>query len=150
MHATTNPIEIWHKTILDNDPSELFSILDDSFQFYSPAVFKSKEKYMGYIYLLAASQSFLTSDFKYTREIIDKEQAVLEFECIADENGYYEIEQNDAFGPETYSWIYLANFFSPTQSGAYRLPNGNTLVTVTTEFNFFEVIFSSCRFVITS
>ena len=81
MYATTNPIEIWHKTILDNDPSELFSILDDSFQFYSPAVFKSKEKYMGYIYLLAASQSFLTSDFKYTREIIDKEQAVLEFEC---------------------------------------------------------------------
>jgi len=81
MHETTNPIEIWHKTILDNDPSELFSILDDSFQFYSPAVFKSKEKYMGYIYLLAASQSFLTSDFKYTREIIDKEQAVLEFEC---------------------------------------------------------------------
>ena len=81
MHATTNPIDIWHKTILDNDPSELFSILDDSFQFYSPAVFKSKEKYMGYIYLLAASQSFLTSDFKYTREIIDKEQAVLEFEC---------------------------------------------------------------------
>ena len=81
MHATTNPIEIWHKTILDNDPSELFGILDDSFQFYSPAVFKSKEKYMGYIYLLAASQSFLTSDFRYTREIIDKEQAVLEFEC---------------------------------------------------------------------
>ena len=81
MHATTNPIEIWHKTILDNDPSELFGILDDSFQFYSPAVFKSKEKYMGYIYLLAASQSFLTSDFKYIREIIDKEQAVFEFEC---------------------------------------------------------------------
>ena len=84
MHATTNPIEIWHKTILDNDPSELFGILDDSFQFYSPAVFKSKEKYMGYIYLLAASQSFLTSDFKYTREIIDKDQAVLEFECTMD------------------------------------------------------------------
>ncbi len=81
MHATANPIEIWHKTILDNDPSELYCILDDSFQFYSPAVFKSKEKYMGYIYLLAASQSFLTSDFKYTREIIDEGQAVLEFEC---------------------------------------------------------------------
>ena len=84
MHVATNPIEIWHKTILVNDPSELFSILDDSFQFYSPAVFKSKEKYMGYIYLLAASQSFLTTDFKYTREIIDKEQAVLEFECTMD------------------------------------------------------------------
>jgi hypothetical protein len=84
MHATANPIEIWHKTILDSDPSELYDILDDSFQFYSPAVFKSKEKYMGYIYLLAASQSFLTSDFKYTREIIDEGQAVLEFECTMD------------------------------------------------------------------
>ena len=84
MHATANPIEIWHKTILDSDPSELYGILDDSFQFYSPAVFKSKEKYMGYIYLLAASQSFLTSNFKYTREIIDEGQAVLEFECTMD------------------------------------------------------------------
>ena len=65
--------------------------------------------------------------------------AVLEFECIADENGFYPIEDNEPFGPETYSWIYLANFYSPTQSGAYRFPNGNTLVTVTTEFNFFEV-----------
>ena len=65
--------------------------------------------------------------------------AVLEFDCIADENGYYHIQENEPFGPTTYEWIYLANFFSPTQSGAYRLPNGNTLVTVTTEFNFFEV-----------
>ena len=65
--------------------------------------------------------------------------AVLEFDCIADENGYYHIQENEPFGPTTYEWIYLADFFSPTQSGAYRLPNGNTLVTVTTEFNFFEV-----------
>ncbi len=81
MHATTNPLKVWHKSIFDSDPSELLNILDDSFEFYSPAVFKSKEKYMGYIYLLAASQSFLTGDFKYTREIIDEGQAVLEFEC---------------------------------------------------------------------
>ena len=65
--------------------------------------------------------------------------AVLEFESIADENGYYPIEENEPFGPETYSWIYMADFFSPTQSGAYRLPNGNTLITVTMEYNFFEV-----------
>ena len=65
--------------------------------------------------------------------------AVLEFESIADENGYYPIAEDEPFGPETYSWIYLADFFSPTQSGAYRLPNGNTLITVTMEYNFFEV-----------
>ncbi len=65
--------------------------------------------------------------------------AVLEFDCIADENGHYPIENGQPFGPDTYLWIYEADFFSATQSGAYRLPNGNTLVTVTTEFDFFEV-----------
>ena len=79
MQETTNPLNIWHKTVLENDPSGLYDILDDSFEFYSPAVFKSKEKYMGYIYLLAAGQSFLTSDFRYTRELVDEKQAVLEF-----------------------------------------------------------------------
>ena len=49
MQETTNPLNIWHKTVLENDPSGLYDILDDSFEFYSPAVFKSKEKYMGYI-----------------------------------------------------------------------------------------------------
>tara|TARA_Y100001960_G_C14453157_1_gene718272 strand:- start:61 stop:759 length:699 start_codon:yes stop_codon:yes gene_type:complete len=65
--------------------------------------------------------------------------AVLEFECIADTSGFYPIEDGQPFGPDTYLWIYQADFFSATQSGAYRLPNGNTLVTVTNEFNFFEV-----------
>ncbi len=65
--------------------------------------------------------------------------AVLEFENIADENGFYRIENGEPFGPSNYHWIYLTNFYTPTQSGAYRLPNGNTLVTATTEFDFFEV-----------
>ena len=65
--------------------------------------------------------------------------AVLEFDCIADENGSYSIEDGEPFGPETYLWIYQADFFSNTQSGAYRLPNGNTLITVTNENDIFEV-----------
>jgi hypothetical protein len=65
--------------------------------------------------------------------------AVLEFENIADENGFYRIEAGEPFGPSTYDWIYQTNFYTPTQSGAYRLPNGNTLVTATTEFDFFEI-----------
>ena len=65
--------------------------------------------------------------------------AVLEFESIADENGYYYIDDQEPFGPPTYQWIYLTSFYAPTQSGAYRLPNGNTLITATTQFDFFEV-----------
>ena len=56
-------------------------MLDDSFEFFSPAVFKSKEKYMGFIYLMAASETFLGKDFSYKREIIGEDNAVLEFEC---------------------------------------------------------------------
>ena len=32
MQETTSPLNIWHKTILDNDPSGLYDILDDSFE----------------------------------------------------------------------------------------------------------------------
>jgi len=65
--------------------------------------------------------------------------AVLEFENIADENGFYYINDQDPFGPLTYNLIYLTDYYVPTQSGAYRLPNGNTLVTATTQFDFFEI-----------
>ena len=37
---------------------------------------------MGFIYLMAASQTFLNNSFSYKRQIIDKDNAVLEFECI--------------------------------------------------------------------
>ena len=65
--------------------------------------------------------------------------AVLEFECIADENGFYSIEDEQPYAPSEFLWIYQSNFFSNTQSGAYRLENGNTLITVTNESSFFEV-----------
>ena len=65
--------------------------------------------------------------------------AVLEFECIADENGFYQIEDGQPYAPNNFLWIYQSNFFSNTQSGAYRLENGNTLITVTNESSFFEV-----------
>ena len=84
MDNRLHPVDAWHLSLEKNDPNILYDVLDDSFEFFSPAVFKSKEKYMGYIYLLAASQSFLTGDFKYTRELVDDKQAVLEFECTMD------------------------------------------------------------------
>ena len=82
MENTFTPVDAWHLSLEKNDPSILYDVLDDSFKFYSPAVFKSKEKYMGFIYLMAASQTFLNNNFSYKRQIIDKDNAVLEFECI--------------------------------------------------------------------
>ncbi len=84
MENTLNPVDAWHLSLEKSDPKILYDVLDDSFEFFSPAVFKSKEKHMGFIYLMAASETFLGKDFKYKREIMNDDNAVLEFECIID------------------------------------------------------------------
>jgi len=81
MKNKANPVDAWHLSLEKNDPNILYDVLDDSFEFFSPAVFKSKEKYMGFIYLMAASETFLGKDFSYKRQIIGEDNAVLEFEC---------------------------------------------------------------------
>ena len=81
MENRPNPVDAWHLSLEKNDPNILYDVLDDSFEFFSPAVFKSKEKYMGFIYLMAASETFLGKDFSYKRQIIGEDNAVLEFEC---------------------------------------------------------------------
>ena len=81
MENRTNPVDAWHLSLEKNAPNILYDVLDDSFEFFSPAVFKSKEKYMGFIYLMTASETFLGKDFSYKRQIIGEDNAVLEFEC---------------------------------------------------------------------
>ena len=81
MENRANPVDAWHLSLEKNDPNILYDVLDDSFEFFSPSVFKSKEKYMGFIYLMAASETFLGKDFSYKRQIIGEDNAVLEFEC---------------------------------------------------------------------
>tara|TARA_B100000614_G_scaffold194081_1_gene175292 strand:+ start:13470 stop:14876 length:1407 start_codon:yes stop_codon:yes gene_type:complete len=77
--------------------------------------------------------------FNNRNQINPNRSAVLEFECIADENGFYPIEEGQPYGPNEIIWEYSDTFFSNVQSGAYRLPNGNTIITVTSQENIFEV-----------
>ena len=65
--------------------------------------------------------------------------AVLEIVPPINVDGLYDINDTDPFGPAIYSWIHQENFYSNTQSGAFRLPNGNTIITSTSEQNVFEV-----------
>jgi len=59
------------------------------------------------------------------------ESAVIEFVLPVDEDGNYSIEEEEPYGPDSYSWSYENDddIFSPMQGGAFRLPNGNTLIT---------------------
>ncbi len=68
----------------------------------------------------------------------DNTSAVLEFSPPLDGNNYAIIE-GESFGPETWEWIYTGDITTPMQGGAFRLPNGNTLITQTHTATVIEV-----------
>ena len=68
----------------------------------------------------------------------DNTSAVLEFSPPLDGNNYAIIE-GESFGPETWEWIYTGDITTPMQGGAFRLPNGNTLITQTHTATIIEV-----------
>ena len=55
---------------------------------------------------------------------------ILEVQLPINSEGTYDIEDNAPFGPVIPFWSYVGNFHSQMQGGAFRLPNGNTFITV--------------------
>ena len=64
---------------------------------------------------------------------------VFEITTPINEDGSYSIDDQTPFGPDTYTWMYTGGFFSQAQGGAFRLPNGNTLITEATQAYIFEI-----------
>ena len=90
-----HPIEKWHLLIKSNDPKKFDELLDENCTFYSPVVFTPiKGREMSKMYLMAAGGVFgegptkgersKSKPFKYIKEVIDKNSAVLEFESTID------------------------------------------------------------------
>ncbi len=73
--------------------------------------------------------------------LADDLSSVEEIEPPQSEPGVYTIAPDEPFGPVTTAWRYgdVPGFFSRTLGGAYRMPNGNTLVCEGTEGRIFEV-----------
>jgi len=65
--------------------------------------------------------------------------AIFEITTPVDSIGNYLQSSMDAFGPSGPVWIYTSGFHSNVQSGAFRLPNGNTLITDADDAHIFEV-----------
>ena len=55
------------------------------------------------------------------------------------EDGHYILLDGEPYGPETWEWMYSGNITTPMQGGAFRLPNGNTLITQTHTAKIIEV-----------
>ena len=99
MSKAKNLIHKWHEVIESDDLKMLDEIIADDAVFSSPVVFKPLEgKEMTMMYLHAAGQSFNMEKFKYTKEIHDGMNSVLEFETYIDDisvNGVDIIEWNE-------------------------------------------------------
>ncbi len=69
--------------------------------------------------------------------------SVLEITPPLDSNDHYYIHPDSAFGPEGPSWIYSnpGVFYSAHMSGAYRLPNGNTIINEAVSGRVFEITY---------
>ena len=55
------------------------------------------------------------------------------------DDGSYYIADGEPYGPDSWTWIHMGGFQSDVQSGAFRMPNGNTLITVASDGRIFEV-----------
>ena len=92
-------IHKWHEVINSDDMNALDNIIAKEAVFSSPVVFTPMEgKEITMMYLHAAGDSFNMEKFKYTKEIHDGMNSVLEFETYIDDisvNGVDMIEWNE-------------------------------------------------------
>jgi ketosteroid isomerase-like protein len=78
-----NTIAAWHKLIETRDAAGLDNILADNVVFHSPIVHTPQEgKPITKLYLTAALYVFNNDTFKYLREVISDNNAVLEFSTV--------------------------------------------------------------------
>lgn len=90
----------WHALFEPEGIAGLNDLLDDDVVLHSPVVHRPLEgTAITYMYLVAASKTLVTPEFRYVRELVDAPHAVLEFETLIDGifvNGVDMITWNDA------------------------------------------------------
>jgi hypothetical protein len=100
MMIAVKGLEDWHQVAEGGNAEALKELLDDNAVFHSPVVHTPQEgKAIVFMYLASAFQVFRDSDFRYLREIVQGDTAVLEFAVTIDDieiNGVDMIKWNDA------------------------------------------------------
>ena len=80
-----NTIAAWHILLEKKDAAGLDNLLADDVVFYSPVVHTPQAgKAITTLYLTAALYVFVNDTFKYVKEVISGNQAVLEFITVID------------------------------------------------------------------
>ncbi len=79
----------------------------------------------------------------FNNNYTNNNSAVFEITPPLNESGGYTIDESQPFGPEEPVWIHTGNFHTQMQGGAFRLPNGNTLITDCDDALMFEVTYNN-------
>ena len=93
-------LETWHRLVRTNDASGLPALVAEDAVFHSPVVHAAQHgRKLAVMYLSGAFQVFFNPTFRYVREIVGPQDAMLEFETEIDGilvNGVDIITWNDA------------------------------------------------------
>lgn len=74
------PLRRWHEIVRDRDLSGLQALLAEDARFHSPIVHQPQVgRVITAMYLSAACQVLLNDSFRYVREVVSGQHAVLEF-----------------------------------------------------------------------
>lgn len=97
---TTHALETWHRLVRTQDASGLPALLAADAVFHSPVVHAPQHgRAIAAAYLGAAFRVFFNPTFRYVREIVGTNDAMLEFETVIDGitvNGVDILRWNDA------------------------------------------------------
>ena len=84
--AIKQSIETWHHLINQHDDTMLHNLLHDDVVFHSPVVFTPQRgKFLTFMYLKAASHVLGGDSFRYSKEVVSGQHAMLEFETMIDD-----------------------------------------------------------------
>jgi len=84
MELTMNTMQIWHEIVQNQSLERLDEILAHNCVFYSPVVHTPQQgRELTKLYLSGALMVFNDS-FRYVKQVVSAEHAVLEFECKVD------------------------------------------------------------------
>lgn len=78
-------LNTWHQLMASESNDGLWDLLHPQCTFWSPVVHTPQRgRDISYAYLSAAQQVF-NNEFRYVREVVQGNHAILEFECVMDD-----------------------------------------------------------------
>ncbi|MEQ8515930.1 MAG: nuclear transport factor 2 family protein [Chromatocurvus sp.] len=78
-------LQTWHEIVASKDTARLAEIISDDCVFYSPVVHTPQTGKPRTLMYLTSAMNVFNDSFRYVKEVVTEEHAVLEFVCTVDD-----------------------------------------------------------------